>query len=71
VNPTFSAQTFKHILVPLWLVTYDFHGKSYQCVVNGFTGAVAGEYPKSWIKITLAVLGGLAVLGLVLYWFNR
>jgi uncharacterized membrane protein YccC len=52
-------------------VTYDFHGKSYQCVVNGFTGAIAGEYPKSWIKITLAVLGGLALLGLVLYWLNR
>jgi hypothetical protein len=71
VNPSFSAQTFKHILAPLWLVTYDFHGKSYQCVVNGFTGAIAGEYPKSWIKITLAVLGGLALLGLVLYWLNR
>jgi hypothetical protein len=71
VNPSFSAQTFKHILAPLWLVTYDFHGKSYQCVVNGFTGAIAGEYPKSWIKITLAVLGGLTLLGLVLYWLNR
>lgn len=71
VNATFSSQTFKHILAPLWLVTYDFHGKSYQCVVNGFTGAIAGEYPKSWIKITLAVVGGLIVLGAALYWFNQ
>lgn len=71
VNATFSAQTFKHILAPLWLVTYDFHGKSYQCIVNGFTGAIAGEYPKSWIKITLAAIAGLALVGLVVYWLHR
>jgi hypothetical protein len=32
-------------------------------VINGYTGTIAGKYPLSWIKITFAVLGGLAVLG--------
>lgn len=63
VDADFSAQTFKHILVPVWLLAYDYHGKSFQVVVNGYTGAIAGQYPKSWIKITLLVLAILAIIG--------
>jgi hypothetical protein len=28
-------------------------------VINGYTGEIAGDYPKSWVKITLAVLVAL------------
>ena len=35
IHPTYSAQTFKHILVPVWLLTYNFGAKAYQVVVNG------------------------------------
>jgi hypothetical protein len=35
VNADYSGQTFKHILVPVWLLTYDFHGKPFQVVING------------------------------------
>jgi hypothetical protein len=56
VSADFSAQTFKHILVPVWLVTYDYGTKSFQIVVNGYTGAIAGKHPLSWIKIALLVL---------------
>ena len=66
ISPRFSGQTFKHILVPLWLLTYDFGGKGYQVVVNGYTGRMAGEYPKSVWKILLLVLVGLIVLAIVL-----
>jgi ribosomal protein S27E len=63
VDADFSAQTFKHILVPIWLLAYDYHGRSYQVVVNGYTGEIAGEYPKSWLKITLLILAIIAVIG--------
>ena len=33
---------------------------------NGFTGAIAGKYPKSWIKIGLLVLV-LVILGLIIF----
>lgn len=56
VNADFSAQTFKHILVPVWLVSYDYGAQSYQIVVNGYTGALAGKHPLSWIKIALLVI---------------
>jgi hypothetical protein len=34
-------------------------------VINGYTGTIAGKYPKSWLKITLAVLAALAVAGII------
>jgi hypothetical protein len=66
IHPRFSAQTFKHILAPVWLLTYNFQAKTYQVVVNGYTGAMAGEYPKSWWKIALLVLAAIIVLLIVL-----
>lgn len=65
VDSTYSNQTFKHVLLPVWLLSYDFSGKSYQVLVNGVTGAIAGERPWSWVKILLAVLFALFVLILV------
>ena len=61
VRATYTGERFKHVLVPVWLVTYDFHAKSYQVVANGVTGQVAGERPWSWIKIALLILAVLIV----------
>jgi len=69
VASIFSGQTFKHILVPIWLIAYTYGSKTFQVVVNGYTGSIAGRHPLSWIKITLAVLALLVVLiiGLAIY----
>jgi DNA-directed RNA polymerase subunit RPC12/RpoP len=66
VDADYSAQTFKHILAPIWLLTYTFGARAFQVVINGFTGAISGDYPKSWIKIALAVIVALIVV-LILY----
>jgi hypothetical protein len=58
----YTGQTFKHVLVPIWLINYNYGAKVYQVVVNGYTGAIAGKHPLSWIKITLVVIAGLIVL---------
>jgi len=62
VQADFSGQTFKHILAPVWLLTYVYGTTSYQVVVNGVTGKMAGSRPWSWIKIALAVLAVIVVL---------
>lgn len=69
VAADFSGQTFKHILVPIWLIAYTYGSRRFQIVVNGYTGSIAGGHPLSWIKITLAVLALLMVLiiGLAVY----
>lgn len=62
VQATFSDQRFKHILVPVWLLTYSFGSNTYQVVVNGVTGKIAGARPWSWIKISLLVIFVLVVI---------
>ena len=64
-SATYGDQKFKHILAPIWLLTYVFGGRSYQAVVNGVTGTIAGERPWSWIKIALLVLLALIVLAVI------
>lgn len=64
VRAHYSGQTFKHILAPVWLLTYAYGRKNYQVLVNGCTGAIAGDRPYSWVKITLFVLMILALVGL-------
>lgn len=71
VEADYSGQTFKHILVPIWLLTYNYGTRNFQVVINGYTAAIAGKYPKSWIKITLAVLAILAVAGVLLLMANH
>jgi hypothetical protein len=66
VQTDYSGQTFKHILVPVWLVNYNYGSRTFQIVVNGYTGKIAGKHPLSWIKIALLVLAMLLLIGLML-----
>jgi predicted RNA-binding Zn-ribbon protein involved in translation (DUF1610 family) len=62
VHADYSKQTFKHILAPVWLLTYSYGAGKFQCVMNGVTGAVRGEYPKSPWKIALIVIAVIIVV---------
>ncbi len=66
VSAAYQGRTFKHILVPVWLATYTYGSKSFQVVVNGYTGKMAGEHPLSWVKITLAVLAVVLIVLVIL-----
>lgn len=70
VFPEWSSQTFKHILVPVWILSYHHHGRPYQLLVNGVTGTVAGERPYSAWKIlglVIALIAALALLALLVH----
>lgn len=62
VRNTFRDVRWKHVLLPMWSVTYEFRGKSYAVLINGQTGELVGRAPYSWVKISLAVLGGVLLL---------
>lgn len=68
IFPRYSGETFKLVLLPVWLLTYRYRGKVYQVVVNGVTGQVGGRYPKSAWKIFFLVLLLLIVAGFLAYW---
>jgi DNA-directed RNA polymerase subunit RPC12/RpoP len=67
---SYSNIKYKHILLPLWVSSFRYKDKIYRVIVNARNGQVSGERPYSWIKITLAVLCGLAVIGLGYYYLN-
>lgn len=67
VRADYSNRTFKHILVPVWLVSYTYGSRSFQVLGNGYTGQIAGERPYSAWKIFFAVVAALAVLLVVVY----
>jgi DNA-directed RNA polymerase subunit RPC12/RpoP len=56
VDTRWSDESFKHILLPVWMAAYKYNGKSYRFLVNGQTGEVQGERPWSIWKIALAVI---------------
>ena len=65
VDTDWSDETFKHILLPVWMAAYRYRGKSFRFVVNAQTGEVQGERPWSAWKIAFAVLLVLIAAGLV------
>lgn len=67
IEPEFDAETFKHVLLPVWTAAYRFRGRSYRFVVNAQTGQVRGDRPWSAAKIALAVAAGLIVLAAAVY----
>jgi DNA-directed RNA polymerase subunit RPC12/RpoP len=58
-----SAETFKHILLPVWLAAYKYGGQTFRFVINGQTGKVQGERPYSAWKIAFAVVVAAILVG--------
>jgi ribosomal protein S27E len=73
VDTSYAGVTFKLVLLPVWIGSYLFAGKTYQVLINGVNGEVQGDRPYSAVKITLAVLAALALVSAVvwLYLANR
>jgi hypothetical protein len=61
MDVNYSALTYKHILLPVWILAYRYSDKPYRVVVNATTGSVHGERPWSPVKIGLAIFFALLV----------
>jgi hypothetical protein len=70
VSTHYSAVTFKHLLLPVYVGAYRFRERVFQVVVNGRTGEVQGERPYSFWKIFFFVLFLLAVVGVLVFVFG-
>ena len=64
VTNHFSDETFKHVLLPIWISAYRYGGKVFRFLVNGQTGEVVGTAPYSWMKISLFIASLLGLAGL-------
>ena len=61
--------TYKHLLLPIWLLTVLSPAPAYQVFINGVTGEVQGQRPWSKVKIAAAVVAAtiLVVILVILY----
>jgi len=71
VDNVFSAVTFKHVLLPVWIAAYRYRNQVYRFLVNGQTGEVVGKAPWSWVKIALFVLTLMALVAILIILFGR
>ncbi|MGH1342484.1 MAG: hypothetical protein ACRBN8_13070 [Nannocystales bacterium] len=55
------------MLLPVWVlaVKYDPEAPAVRMVLNGQTGALIGKPPRSWVKISLAVVVGIVLIAAV------
>lgn len=67
---TFSSIKFKLILLPVYMSSYTYRNKLYHFFVNGRTGRVTGDRPYSAIKIILAIITGLILIALFVFFVN-
>jgi predicted RNA-binding Zn-ribbon protein involved in translation (DUF1610 family) len=56
----FSAESWRYVLLPVYVAAYRYQGQVYQVMVNGQTGAVAGQRPVDWTRVWLVVAALLA-----------
>lgn len=61
----FDQETWRYILLPVYVAAYRFQNTVLQVMVNGQTGTIAGQKPVAWWKIWLAI-GALLAPGLFL-----
>lgn len=61
----FSEESWRYVLVPIYMTVFQYEGQPYQVMINGQTGAIAGQRPVDWNKVWLAV-GALVAPGALL-----
>ncbi len=65
-----SDVTFKYLLLPVYVGHCNWKTKLYNFFVNGKSGSVTGKVPVSPLKVTLAVLLGVLVVGGIILAIN-
>jgi DNA-directed RNA polymerase subunit RPC12/RpoP len=71
VSTDLSRLTYKHVLLPVWVASYRYNNKTFQFMINGQTGKVQGEKPISAIKVAIAIVVALIIIGVVVYLISK
>ncbi len=65
----FSKITYKYLMLPVWISSFQYNQKIYQFMVNGQSGKVGGKTPLSAFRVLLAILLVIAII-VLLYKFS-
>ena len=70
MNLDFADESWRYILLPLYLATYRYEGQSWQIMINGQNGVIAGQRPVAWRRVWLVMVAALlpaVLLGLLAF----
>ncbi|MGB0896021.1 MAG: DNA helicase PriA [Flavobacteriaceae bacterium] len=71
LNMQLSKETFKHILLPVYISSYVYNNKKYHFYVNGQTGKISGDRPYSFWKIFFLVLAIATTVACIILFQNQ
>ncbi len=67
VHTQLSDVRWKHVLLPLWSLSYTFQGQPYPVLIHGQNGRIVGRAPYSWVKILSALVLVAAVIAAIVF----
>jgi len=67
LNMTLTNETFKHILLPVYISSYKYKDKEYNFFINGQNGISSGKRPYSFWKIFFLVLFVIIVIVIAIF----
>ena len=62
----FNDESWRYILLPVYVASYTYSGRIYQALVNGQSGEISGQRPVDW-KIVWFVIAALLTPGVALF----
>lgn len=65
MDMSLSEETFKHILLPVYVSAYRYNGKEYNFFINGENGNISGSRPYSFWKIFFTVVLALLLIAAI------
>ncbi len=67
MSTRYANKKYKYIVLPVWMSSFVYKDKVFRFMVNGQTGKVGGKAPVSPIRVAIAIILGIVVIG-GLYW---
>ena len=67
INTQYVKSTYAKVILPAYCVNYTYKNKKYSTFMNGQTGKVGGNVPRSGAKIATFVTGILVAIGIIAY----
>jgi predicted RNA-binding Zn-ribbon protein involved in translation (DUF1610 family) len=67
-------QTFKYLLLPIWVGHYYFKAKNYNYFINGVNNKITGKRPISGVKVMFAIIIPILIIAaaiIIIYLLNN
>lgn len=66
VNTKFFNEKYSYLLLPVYFVNFKYKKKDYTTYINGQTGKIGDDLPKSKLKIFLTILPAILIFALII-----